>query len=79
MARWLKSLSVFAFALLVAVALTVGARSAFARSVVNSCLYDPPRYLGSCSSQTECTNACIAVNGSGSQGRCLDGCCQCLF
>ena len=79
MSKWLKAVSFFAFSLLVAVALAVGTRSAFARSVVTTCPYDPPRYLGSCSSQTECDQACKSANGSESQGRCIGGCCQCLF
>ncbi len=79
MSKWLKAVSISAFGLLVAVALTIGTQSAFARSVVNTCTYDPPRYLGTCSSDQACTNACVAVNGPDSQGRCLNGCCQCLF
>jgi hypothetical protein len=80
MSRLLKAASISAFGLLVAVALAVGAQSAFARSVTMTCTYNPPRYLGSCSTQAECDANCKLVNGQESVGHCgSDGCCQCLF
>ena len=79
MARWLKAASVSVFTLSVAVSLAIGVRTAFAQSVTMTCPNDGWRYLGSCSSTAECTNACVGVHGPGAQGKCLDGCCQCLF
>lgn len=79
MSKWLKAVSVSGFGLLVAAALAVGAQSAFARAVTTDCPNDGFRFLGSCSTQTECTTACRGVHGPDAQGRCRDGCCECLF
>lgn len=77
--KWLKVGSLSIVGVLVAVALAVGAHSALAKPVMLTCPNDGWRYLGSCSSPAECTNACVGVHGPGAQGKCLDGCCQCLF
>jgi hypothetical protein len=79
MSQWLKLVFGAAFALLVAGSLTVGARAAFAHPAPMDCLYDPPRYVGSCIDNTDCSATCRQVNGDDSQGRCISGCCQCLF
>jgi hypothetical protein len=79
MSEWLKVFSFSAFGALVAIALTIGAHAAFAQAVTATCPYDPPLYLGSCSSQAECDQACKSANGPESQGRCISGCCICLF
>ncbi len=82
MSKWLKALSISAFGLLVAVALAVGAQSAFARSVTMDCPNDGNGRLGSCANQAECQAKCDAVHGVGnSTARCsgTPGCCTCLF
>lgn len=79
MFKELKLFSGALFGLFVAAALAAGVHTAFAQSVTETCVYDPPRYLGTCSSQGECDTNCKIVDGSDAQGRCVSGCCQCLF
>ncbi len=83
MSKWLKAVSISAFALLVALALAVGAHSAFARSVVLQCQNDGSHHLGSCIDNPDCLNKCIQAHPdippSEIQGRCIGGCCTCLF
>lgn len=70
-----------AFALLVAGGLAVGARSAMAAPAALACQFDPSRgWIGtSCSTNAYCTQACTAFYGYESPGKCLNGCCTCLF
>ncbi len=84
MSKWLKAVSISAFGLLVAVALTIGTQSAFARQVTMDCPNDGWVRLGSCTSQSECQAKCDAVHlpAGSSQGVCSgapNGCCHCLF
>jgi hypothetical protein len=82
MSKWLKAVSVSAFGLLVAGALTVGAQSAFARPVTMDCPNDGVAFLGSCADNAECQAKCDAVHGMGNSiGRCsgTPGCCRCLY
>ena len=83
MSKWLKALSISAVALLVALALGVGTHSAFARSVVLTCPNDGSVHLGSCIDNTDCRNKCIQAHPdippAEIQGRCIGGCCTCLF
>lgn len=84
MSKWLKGVSMWVFGLLVAAALAVGTRSAFAQPVTMTCPDDGYTRLGSCASQGECQAKCDAVHqppGS-SQGVCSgapNGCCHCLI
>lgn len=77
MSKFLKLISVSVFGLLVAAALAVGTRTALARSVTTDCTYDPPAFLGACTSTQECNTACLAWGGV--QGVCTGGCCRCYF
>ncbi len=83
MSKWLKALSISAVALLVALALGVGTQSAFARSVVLTCPNDGSAHLGSCVDNADCLNKCIQahpdIDPSEIEGRCIGGCCTCLF
>lgn len=82
MSKWLKAVSVSVFGLLVAAALAVGARTAFARSVSAACLDNGTSFLGSCADTAECQAKCDVVHGIGNSiGRCsgTPGCCRCLF
>ena len=82
MSKWLKAVSLSAFGFLVAVALAVGAQSAFARSVTMDCPNDGWVHLGSCSSTSQCDAACKAIHGPDAVGHCPgapNGCCTCLF
>jgi hypothetical protein len=83
MSKWLKALSISAVALLVALALGVGTQSAFARSVVLTCPNDGNVHLGSCIDNPDCKQKCVQAHPeippSEIQGRCISGCCTCLF
>lgn len=77
MSKLLKRISASVFGLLVAAALAVGSGTALARSVTTDCTYNPPAFLGACSSGPECQTACEAWNGV--LGVCSGGCCRCYF
>jgi hypothetical protein len=82
MSKWLKAVSVWLFGILVAAALAVGTRSAFAQSVTLTCPDDGNGRLGSCANQAECKDKCDAVHGVGNSiAHCsgTPGCCTCLF
>lgn len=70
------------FAALVAVGLTWGAGTALASPVAASaCAFDPSRgWIGaSCTTNAYCTQVCTSFYGYSSPGKCLNGCCTCLF
>lgn len=82
MLKPLKAISMWAFALFVALALAVGAKSALAQPVTMDCLNDGWVHLGSCTSAGECTTNCQAIHGQDAVGHCPgapNGCCTCLF
>lgn len=79
MTQWLKLASGAVFALLVAGALTLGARTAFAQPVSRDCPNDGWVWLGSCVTQGECQGKCEIVHGPDVVGQCVGGCCRCLF
>ncbi|HEY6107603.1 MAG TPA: hypothetical protein VIV56_01750 [Gemmatimonadales bacterium] len=83
MSRLLKAVLGSAFALFVAVALTIGAQVAFARSVAADCPNDGSTHLGSCIDNPDCKQKCIQAHPEippeEIQGRCVNGCCTCLF
>jgi hypothetical protein len=79
----LKMIPVVLLTLLVAIALVIGTRTAVARPVTATCQDDGSVHLGTCATQQECQNKCEAAHPeippNEIQGRCIGGCCTCLF
>jgi hypothetical protein len=65
------------FGLLLAASLTFGVSSVFSQAETNVCRTDPPTYLGTCSSEAECDEKCLAAGGF--DGICTNGCCICAY
>ena len=61
-------------------AMSFGAREAFAANAAMACPNDGWSTLGACTSTLDCQWLCDGVHGSGnSTGRCIGGCCTCLW
>lgn len=65
----------------VAIALTAGAKQAFAKShALDDCPYNPPGELGACTDNANCAAMCMAVLGDDyTVSTCAHGCCTCAF
>ncbi len=79
MSKRVKSGTGWLFGLVVAAALAVGARTAFASS--SMCPFIPPRDVGSCANQEECDALCAFYNpGAPVIPVCNGaGCCHCYL
>jgi hypothetical protein len=78
MSKRVKSGTGWLFGLLVAAALAVGARTAFASS--SACGFHPPEQVGSCSGQEGCEEACDIYSPGWQVAICNgQGCCHCYF
>ncbi len=79
MSKRVKSGTGVLLGLVVAAALAVGARTAFASS--SSCAFVPPHDVGSCSSQQDCVNLCDTYNPTGYEEAVCNGlgCCHCYL
>lgn len=70
-------------ALVVCGALGFGASSLFASAGTLDCPDDGETHLGSCIDNPDCTQKCRAAHPEilpeEIQGRCIDGCCTCLY
>jgi hypothetical protein len=77
MSKRVKSGTGWFLGLLVAAALAVGARTAFAST--SSCPFIPPHDVGSCANQAECAALCVYYNpGEDVTAVCNGlGCCHC--
>jgi hypothetical protein len=60
-------------------ALGYGGHQAVAGSRMADCLYEPPLWLGSCESTSQCDLWCRKTNGSEWGGLCNAGCCYCYM
>lgn len=80
MSERVKKVPLWVFGLLVAGALTFGAKRALAEPAFLVC--DPPGWNGgTCTSQQACEGNCDAIFGMGGweEADCIGGCCRCLF
>jgi hypothetical protein len=63
-----------------AIVLIVGvAEARTSRMETLDCLYHPPTFLGSCTSNAHCQELCLQWNPQPVQGECWDGCCSCVI
>lgn len=78
-----KSLGKLVLAGFVCGALAFGAASLFASATTFDCPDDGETHLGSCIDNPDCTQKCRAAHPEippeEIQGRCIDGCCTCLY
>lgn len=70
----------FAFFSFVVASLMFGTRTLLANDgAVAVCDFQPPIWLGTCSSQQECQIECEQYNPQPTLGECSMGCCRCLI